>query len=405
MWDELDEPLGVVSSVAATSAIGRMRLTAKAATGVAVIAAAFGLIALSRQHSPLGSEPFAVAKVTVLPAPRQAQAPDSTASVRQTSGLPTTSAPQAAAATAIKVTRGVGAPPKALIIDVAEALGLKLAPAPDPRVTENSQYGPLPRIGSDGTRPFDVYSRAPTRDSARVNSARIALVMSGLGLDAENTQKAIVKLPGAVTLAFAAYGAATKESAAQAREAGHETALQTSMEGSSDSAGGSRPRALRASAPDAENLDSLRWMMSRFTGYVAVINDFGGKLPPDGQKMSPVMKEIAARGLGYLDASGSPRGADQDIAVTPVMPSAHADVVIDANTAPEAIDAALTRLLNLARQRGSAIGFVAASPAAIERLARWTSGLESKGAALAPVSALMSQTVKASAQALPEASP
>ena len=34
-----------------------------------------------------------------------------------------------------------------------------------------------------------------------------------------------------------------------------------------------------------KTLDSLRWQMSRFTGYVAVVNDFGGKFMADRQNM------------------------------------------------------------------------------------------------------------------------
>ena len=67
-------------------------------------------------------------------------------------------------ASGVKVTRGGGGPPKPLIIDVARALGVKLAPRPDPRLIEQSRYGLLPRIGADGARPVDVYARAAVSD-------------------------------------------------------------------------------------------------------------------------------------------------------------------------------------------------------------------------------------------------
>ncbi len=141
--------------------------------------------------------------------------------------------------------------------------------------------------------------------------------------------------------------------------------------------------------------------MSRFTGYVAVINDLGGKFTADQQETSPILKEIAARGLGYLDDAASSRSVTQDLTATLAMPAARADVAIDANAAPEAVDAALARLLDLARQRGSAIGVASASPASVERLARWTNALESKGVALVPLSALLSATPSPSAQPNP----
>src|SRR5208282_2780498 len=123
----------------------------------------------------------------------------------------------------------------------------------------------------------------------------------------EGTEAAIAKLPGAVTLGFAPYGAGIEERAAEAREAGHETALQAPMEDFSDRTSDPEPHMLKTSASDADNLDSLRWLMSRFTGYVAVVNHLGGKFTADKQEITPVMREIAARGLGYLDDGASPR--------------------------------------------------------------------------------------------------
>jgi uncharacterized protein len=298
----------------------------------------------------------------------------------------------------VKVTRGSGGSPKPLIIDVAQALGVKLAPAPDPRLIEKSKYGLLPRIGADGARPIDVYARAAVSDSVlRASGPRIALVVGGFGLTAEGAESAITKLPGAITLAFAPTGAAVEQQAAQARAAGHETVLQARLDDFSHPTHDLETRAPGAPASNAENLDTLRWQMGRFTGYVAVINDSGGKFMADWQNMSPVLKEIADRGLGYLDDGAPPGGVREEPTAMSPMPSARADLAIDANAAPEMVDASLARLVGIAHQRGSAIGVVSA-PADIARLERWANGLDSKGVALVPLSALMSATPNPSAQ-------
>ena len=151
------------------------------------------------------------------------------------------------------------------------------------------------------------------------------------------------------------------------------------MEDFSDGAGEARPHPLKTSASDADNLDSLRWLMSRFTGDVAVVNHLGGNFTADTRKLSPVLTEIAARGLGYLDDGASPRSVAPDVAPALAMPSARADLIIDANPTPEAIEAALARLLDRARERGSAIGVASASPMSVELLARWANGLEFEG--------------------------
>jgi polysaccharide deacetylase 2 family uncharacterized protein YibQ len=406
--DEMNEPLGHVCGGGAAQAAGRRRKAGRTVAGAAALAAAIGLVALTRTSSPLGGEPSAVAKIevapTAAPAPPKLPPPEATASVHEAAAPAIASADQVEAASGVKVTRvGGGGPPDALIIDVARALAVRLGPAPDPRLVEKSRYGLLPRVGADGARPFEVYARPIPHDSQfGAGGPRIALMVGGLGLNPEGTRSAIADLPGAVTLGFAPYGAAIEERATEAREGGHETVLQAPMEDFSDSADDPGPHMLKTSASDADNLDSLRWLMSRFTGYVAVVNHLGGKFTADREEITPVMREIAARGLGFLDDGVSPRSAADAVAASLRMPSARADVVIDANPAPEAVDAALARLLILAHERGSAIGVASASPSSVERLAAWAAALESKGVALVPLSALMSATRSPSAQSKPQ---
>ena len=152
MWDELEEPLGFVAGSASALAVRDKRPMKGAATVAAILAIAVGLVILPRRDFPVKSEPFAVARVEVLPAPRKLDAPDATASVGQTLATPAASAAQVETINGVKITRGSGGPPKPLIIDVAQALGAKLPPAPDSRPLDKSKYGLLPHIAVDGTR-------------------------------------------------------------------------------------------------------------------------------------------------------------------------------------------------------------------------------------------------------------
>jgi hypothetical protein len=126
VWDELDEPLGFVGAASSTPPARRKRPTRGAAVGAAIFAIAIVLVMLPRRDFPVKGEPLAIAKVEILPAPRRIDAPDVTASVRQAAPPP---------ASSVKITGGSGGASKALIIDVAQALGARSAPSPDPRRT------------------------------------------------------------------------------------------------------------------------------------------------------------------------------------------------------------------------------------------------------------------------------
>jgi polysaccharide deacetylase 2 family uncharacterized protein YibQ len=66
------------------------------------------------------------------------------------------------------------------------------------------------------------------------------------------------------------------------------------------------------------------------------------------------------------------------------------DVLIDERPMRAEIDQRLAELERIARERGAALGLSGASPLAVERLAAWAAGVEARGFALAPASALAS---------------
>jgi polysaccharide deacetylase 2 family uncharacterized protein YibQ len=374
-------------------------LAPRLAVGLALAAACLALAAIVRSDNGGGGEPFAVARIEAAP---PAALPSPPAAAPAAALPPSATGDQIEAASGVKVVRNGGGASDALIIDVPQTLGVRLVAAPDKRLVEKSRYGLLPRIGANGERPAEVYAR-PVVASARLppGAPRVAVMVGGLGINAEGTANAIARLPGAVSLGFAPYGAEVERESAEAREAGHETLLQAPMESFGYPADNPGPHTLIAAASTSENLDSLHWLMSRFAGYVGLVNYLGGKFTADARVLSPVLTEIAARGLVYLDDGSSPRSVAREVASSLDLPTGTADVVIDANPAPEAVEAALTRLEALARRQGGAIGVAAALPANVERIARWSAGLEARGVALVPVSTMMARAPGPAAQASP----
>ena len=287
----------------------------------------------------------------------------------------------------VKIIRpGGSATPGALIIDVAKALNTGRAAAPDPRLIEQTRYGPVPRIGLDGARPAETYARPAV---CLPGLPRIALLVGGRGLSPRATEAAIASLPGAVTLGFAPYGADLARETALARQAGHELVLEIPMEPFDFPHGNPGPHTLVADAAKAGNSDNLTWLMSRFSGYAGVANFLGGKFTADERALTPVLREIAARGLFYVDDGTSARSLAMTLAPGQELAAARADIVLDSTARPEAIEAALARLEAIARGKGLAIGVASALPASVEIIGRFARAIETRGFALVPLSAVM----------------
>jgi uncharacterized protein len=185
----------------------------------------------------------------------------------------------------------------------------------------------------------------------RKDAPRIAIVVGGLGISATLTEQAITKLPSAITLTFLPYGAQVDRDATTARAEGHEIVLQAPMEPFDYPDNDPGPQTLLTSLTPQQNIDRLHWLMSRFHGYVGIAGYTGTRFSSSEQAMAPVLKEIARRGLIFVDDGASSRSTAGEIAGANNMPFARADLKLDAVPTPANIDHALSRLEATARER------------------------------------------------------
>ncbi|MDT2020805.1 divergent polysaccharide deacetylase family protein [Methylocella sp. CPCC 101449] len=363
------------------------------AIGASVVAVV-GISVLVWRGKDSNGEPYAVARIErVAPEKPAAAAPPAAGPVATAPDVtgsipPRASGAEVEAATGVKVTRGTegGDVPAGLIIQVPKTFDMQLTPAPDRRLVEKGPYGPLPKIGADGSRPMEVYARPLINRADGRAPAKLALMIGGMGLNIALTREAINQLPGAVTLGFAPYGSELDSLVAEARSAGHEVILQSPMEsfGESDDPG---PFVLKTSQDKGQIVDNLRWQMSRFQGYIGIAGFLGARFTASEPAFSPVLREIGQRGLLYLDDASSPRSLARSLSQGANTAFVGADLLIDSRSADE-IDVALAQLESMARDKGMAVGTASGLPIVMERVARFTKTLENRGITLVPISAL-----------------
>jgi polysaccharide deacetylase 2 family uncharacterized protein YibQ len=382
MLDELDRPLGLDRTQPQPVA-GRKPPWAAGAIVVLVIAA--GGVWLAGQQGT-GGEPEASAPIQPLPPTPPAPPPPQIIQaqpVETIAGGPGQQpGQQVDIENGVRVVRGGGGGPA--IIHVPDTFAaVALNPAPDARLVEKSRFGLLPKRGKDGATPAQVYARP--QPALKAGAPRIAIVIGGMGLNDLSTQSVISQLPAAVTLAFAPYGAKVEQLANSARDAGHEILLQAPLE-PFDSADSPGPHVIPAgNAPKAE--DELRWQMGRMVGYIGLINYLGGKFTADRESVTAMMAELSRRGLDYIDDGSAPQSLAGEAASEKGVNFLKVDVRIDEVRRPEAIDAALVKLENLAKQNGVAVGFASGLTMTSERIANAIVDLGRRGVVLVPVSA------------------
>lgn len=257
--------------------------------------------------------------------------------------------------------------------------------AADPKLLETSRHGAIPKMGADGARPSTAYAKPRELKSAEKNLPRIAIIIGSVGISASGTADAMSKLPAPVSLALAPYGSDLEKLAARARAEGHEVLLQVPMEPFDYPDNDPGPQTLLTSLTGDQNVDRLHWLMSRFQGYVGLLNHMGARFTASDRAMGPVLRDAAKRGLIYVDDGASARSVAGQISASVSLPLAKTDIVLDAVPTPVEIDRALGRLEAAARENGSAVGLATAQPATIARLAEWAKKVESRGFVLVPI--------------------
>lgn len=262
-----------------------------------------------------------------------------------------------------------------------------LRPAPIAAVTEVSTWGQLPRIGKGGEKPSRLYARSASLNVIHSDAPKIAIVLGGLGLNKKLTLKAIKELPGEVSLAFAPYGSELQEQVDKARANGHEVLLQMPLEPIGYPATNPGPKTLVGDASEAENIDAMRWHMSRFAGYAGVVNYMGGRFLSMPKPLRPIFNELKSRGLLFVEDGSLALSATEATAKAANLQARRAKMVIDGDPSPEAIISALGLLEEEAKTNGYAIGTGSGLEVTIDTLKDWAKEANERGVILVPVTA------------------
>jgi uncharacterized protein len=255
----------------------------------------------------------------------------------------------------------------------------------DPALVEDSQFGPLPVISADGRAPMTAYARAfDTKDKR----PRIAIIVSGLNVSANNTKLALARLPAPVTLGFVPFAFDTQASVDLAREAGHEVLLQVPMEPFDFPESDPGAHALMVAASGDENIRRLNWSLSRFTGYVGITNLLGARFMSEQAPLDPILKETARRGLIFVDNGASKSSLALTAARHEGSSFGTGTLILDDVQTKDGVDKKLVELEAEAKRNRFAIGVGSAFPVTIARITEWAESAESRGFVLVPISAL-----------------
>lgn len=259
-----------------------------------------------------------------------------------------------------------------------------LAHLPDPAVIEDTGTGKLPVRGANGERAFDIYARP----WSGARGARVAIIVGGLGLSQTGSQHAIKTLPEEITLAFASNGNSLQRWMQEARRQGHEILLQVPFEPYDYPANDPGAGTLTVEAGEDANLADLHTAMARITNYTGITNFMGGRFLADPDALEPIMRDLAERGIMFVDDGTSARSLTDQFAKTLGIPFAASDMVLDATQERGYILSKLDELERVARRNGTAVGVASAFEVSVDAIATWAEEAKARGIEIVSASAV-----------------
>jgi len=216
----------------------------------------------------------------------------------------------------------------------------------------------------------------------------IALIIDDIG---DNLSRGLrtVSLPGAVTCSFLPHTAYARQLAVAAHRQNKEVMLHLPMESEDGQAPG--PGALTLDMTQAEFSRTFRSDLSAIPYAEGLNNHMGSLMTQHPERMRWLMQEIKRRGdLFFVDSRTTDATVAQRVAQESGVPNLRRDVFLDDDQHPEAIARQFSRLLALAKRRGSAVAIGHPYPATLRFLEEQLPRLSDAGIQLVALSRLLS---------------
>ncbi|MES9939762.1 MAG: divergent polysaccharide deacetylase family protein [Candidatus Thiodiazotropha sp. 6PLUC7] len=215
---------------------------------------------------------------------------------------------------------------------------------------------------------------------------KIAVIIDDLGNQKQAGEKAL-QLPGSVTYAFLPQTPFAWLLATKASEQNKEVMLHLPME--SDLGNRLGEGALTLGMPKSVFLQTLRRDIASVPYLTGVNNHMGSLLTRDPTAMRWLMGELRRQGLYFVDSRTTEATVAQRVARSNMIGNARRDIFLDNVPEERLIRKQLQKLVNLARERGSAIGIGHPYAATVSVLHEELPKLKQQGIELVPVSEII----------------
>ena len=215
---------------------------------------------------------------------------------------------------------------------------------------------------------------------------KIALVITGLGPNADILKGVLERLPKQITLSFASYTPHLTEWIKIARIKGHEVLMDLPLESAEYPQLNSGPYTLRVDANPSENINKLNKILGKGGGMiVGVCGVMGSRFLASFKDTLPFLEALKTEGYMFLDTDLSSSSVVSRIGEQLSLPFVQNSQFLDNELSPSLIQKNLMNLERIAEENGFAVGVGHAYGPTVEFVMTWAEALGEKGFDLVPI--------------------
>ncbi|MCU7905816.1 MAG: divergent polysaccharide deacetylase family protein [Candidatus Thiodiazotropha sp. (ex Epidulcina cf. delphinae)] len=222
--------------------------------------------------------------------------------------------------------------------------------------------------------------------ASRQDAVKIALIIDDMG-DRRIAGEHALALPGPVTYAFLPQTPFSRQQAGKAHQLKKEVMLHLPMESDNGNALGRGGLTLDMSK--VRFLHTLQRDIASIPHLAGVNNHMGSLLTRDPTAMRWLMSALREAGLYFVDSRTTDATVAERVAGSNLIASSRRNVFLDNIPRESEVRAQLHKLLETAREKGSAIGIGHPYPQTLAVLQEELPKLKEQGIELVPVSALI----------------
>lgn len=266
-----------------------------------------------------------------------------------------------------------------------------IAPVPDVRqVLHTSRLHKfLKEIPYEEKLPQDIvaHKKIPRKKNAATagRDIRIAVVIDDMGGSPKRTGE-ITALKAPLTASFLTFAPNLPRQVQNSLAAGHEIMIHVPMQPRSDIY--VSEDVLKVDMSEQEISRTFTVMLDKFHDVKGVNNHMGSRFTERGDKLAPVMKILAERGLFFLDSKTTPKSEAESAAAKYGVRYLHRHVFLDNDNDFDYITGQLRLTEKIARKNGYAIAIGHPKSQTSRALKVWLETLPAKNIRLVPLSEL-----------------